>query len=114
MKNFLSFFSKKKGQVGINDLPNIAIALLVIGILVVVGSNILAGFAETDCTNYWDGAACWNNSSKNFIVGTTSYNVSATGLTSMANLTNQLPLIATTAGLLVVLGFVLLVFRNEI
>ena len=99
MKQLKKLLKSPKGaMIGIQDLQGIAIALVFIVVVIVVGSNILDGFQDTQTS------------------GSVAYNTTTTGLTAMSNLTSQLPLIATTAGLLVVLGFVLMVFggRNRV
>ena len=87
----------KKGQLGINALPAIAIALVVAGITLAIGAQVTS---ETGT----DMAA--NSAEKNATVDTVE---------GLGNIASKMPLIGVVAGAVVVLGLIIggLAFRRR-
>ena len=98
-KNKMSklFQKEKKGQLGLGQLPNIAITLVVVGIVFAIGLQIVSDTGDDMTAN-----SAEQNATEETVEG-------------MAKVTGKLPLIGTVVAAVVVLGLVIggLAFRNQ-
>lgn len=81
-------------MVSINELPGIVQVFGLTVVFAVLMVAIVSGVAN------------------GFAAGTSEANISATGVLALGNLVNQLPLIGTIAGLLVLFGFAIQSFAR--
>jgi len=105
----------KKIRFEISDLLPIGLTLVVVGIALAYGLNVLADTQDTigddSCADRADGLTGYNsdtnlcyNATHTGVVGTAEYNASADTITGVSKLPEKLPLIVTVIVAAVIIG----------
>lgn len=91
----LLFKNEKKGQMGINSLSTVAIALVVAAIVIALGLNIL-GETKTE-----------------FTANSSEYNATGDAIDGVSKLSSKLPLIGLAVAAVIVIGVIVGAFSRR-
>lgn len=110
----------------INDLVPIGVTLVVTGIVLAFGLQVLGNVKDdvgiSRCADRSDvytrynttGDYCQNATGSNFVqVGTADYNATTASINGVAKLPDKLPLIATVIVAVIIIGILLKYFMNK-
>ena len=99
---------KKAQVVGLEGLKGAALGFLSLAIVLGLAASVLSTIKGTQCTQYWDGMACYTNSTKEVVSTSLSvaYNATGKGLTAISDFSSWMPTMVVIMIAVVILGLI--------
>jgi hypothetical protein len=113
---------KKKANIGLNELPSLAITFVIAALFLGIGATILTNTQQNGCSGreaglyfqYINGTCMRSSDLGNWsTIGNTAWNSSGNGLTSVSTLSQWLPTIAIVIAAAIILGVVGILYINR-